>query len=203
MKLTVTTFVTLDGVMQGPGGPTEDTDGGFGLGGWLVPYFDEETGAFITDIFDRVGAFLLGRRTYEIFASHWPHVTDPSDPVASKLNSLPKYVASRTLDTVDWAGAALIEGDVPDAVRRLKDAPGEGELQVHGSAGLIQTLLAEDLVDEFNLLVFPVVLGTGKRLFGAGTAPAALSLSSARATGSGVVLHTYRRAGELKQGTIE
>jgi dihydrofolate reductase len=204
MRLTVTTFQTLDGVMQAPGGPDEDRDGGFEHGGWLVPHVDEEFGAFMDETFRRPAAFLLGRRTYEIFASHWPHVQD-DDPVARQLNALPKYVASRTLqDPLDWSGARVLGGgeELVARVRELKAADADGELQVHGSAGLLQTLLAEELVDELRLLTFPVVLGTGKRLFGQGVAPAGLRLAESRTTSAGVVIGVYEHAGRPAYGAV-
>jgi dihydrofolate reductase len=202
-KLTMTAFVTLDGIMQAPGGPTEDQSGGFAHGGWVVPLFDEELGGFIDEVFARVGGFLLGRRTYEIFASHWPHVTDPTDRVAAALNRLPKYVATRTLDRLEWSGSSVVR-DVPAEVARLKREGGGGELQVHGSAGLAQTLLAEGLIDELNVIQFPLVLGGGKRLFGAGTVATAFELvAPARTTGRGVVIGTYRRAGRPAVGSAE
>jgi len=194
-KLTVTTFVTLDGVMQAPGGREEDTSGGFEQGGWVMPLWDDAIDAFVAEVFGRAEAFLLGRRTYEIFAGYWPRVTDASDRIASALNTLPKYVASRTLESADWEGSALIR-DVPTEVAAVKERLGEGELQVHGSGDLIQSLLEHDLVDEFNVLTFPVVLGTGKRLFAEGAAPAGLRLAGSRATGTGVVLSTYEAAGK-------
>jgi dihydrofolate reductase len=172
-KLVVGTFLTLDGVLQGPGGPEEDRSGGFAHGGWLVPYFDDTMGHIMAEWIRRAGGFVLGRKTYEIFAAHWPHVAN--DPIAEKLNNEPKYVASRTLDRVTWHHATLLRGDVTEAVRQLKGEPG-GELQVHGSGDLIQTLLTHHLIDEFRLWIFPVLLGTGKRLFGEGTAPAAFEL---------------------------
>jgi dihydrofolate reductase len=198
-KLTITTFVTLDGVMQGPGAPKEDPIG-FPHGGWLVPYADTGMGAFMTEVLDRADAFLLGRGTYQIFAAHWPRVTDPADPIASRLNGLPKHVASRTLDKVEWHNSSLVR-DVVDEVAALKGRYAR-ELQVHGSAGLIQTLAAHDLVDEYNVLFFPVVLGKGKRLFEPGTVPAALALVSTRTTGTGVVISTYRRAGRPSYGSF-
>ncbi|MEW2355666.1 dihydrofolate reductase family protein [Spirillospora sp. NPDC029432] len=195
-KLTVTAFVSVDGVMQGPGAPEEDTDGDFRFGGWTVPHFDDEVGRFVSGTFERATGFVLGRRTYEIFAAYWPH--HRGDPVADGLNTLPKYVASRTLGSVGWEGAVLLEGDAADAVRELKEA-GDGELQVHGSAGLVQSL--HPLVDEYNLIVFPVVLGTGKRLFENGAAPGELSLAGATTTGS-VTINVYRREGDVPQGTF-
>jgi len=199
-KLTVTTFVTLDGVMQGPGGREEDTSGGFEHGGWVMPHFDEATGAFMVEVFERAEAFLLGRTTYELFASYWPKVTDENDPIASALNKLPKYVASRTLERADWEGTTVIR-DVPAEVAALKEQLG-GELQVHGSGNLIQSLLAHDLVDGFNVLTFPVLLGTGKRLFPEGVAPAGLRLTGSRSTGTGVVASTYEPAGEPVYGDV-
>ena len=193
-ELVVTTFVTVDGVMQAPGGREEDTGGEFEHGGWVMPHFDDETGAFMVSVFERPAAFLLGRRTYEIFATYWPKVTDENDPIAAKLNALPKYVASRTLQSADW-GPATIVSDVPAEVAALKEQV-HGELQVHGSANLIQSLLEHDLVDRHHILTFPAVLGTGKRLFEAGAPPSGLHLVGSRATGSGVVISTYERAGE-------
>jgi dihydrofolate reductase len=199
-RLVVTTFVTLDGVMQAPGGPDEDRSGNFEHGGWLVPYFDDETGAFMAEVFERAGSFLLGRKTYEIFAGYWPNVTDENDPIASGLNSLPKYVASRSLERADWEGSTVIR-DVPAEVAALKEQPG-GELQVHGSGDLIQSLIEHDLVDAYNVLTFPVMLGTGKRLFPEGVRPGALRLTESRTTGNGVVISSYERAGEPTYGTV-
>jgi dihydrofolate reductase len=199
--LVVTQFLTLDGVAQAPGGPEEDTSGGFGHGGWVVPHFDEVLGEQMEAWFTGAQDFLLGRRTYEIFAAWWPKAPTEDDPVARALNALPKHVASRTLQSVDWDGARLIQGDVADAVRALKAQDG-GELQVHGSPGLTQTLLAADLVDELRLIVFPTTLGTGKRLFGEGTSPRGWRLTASAATPAGVLIATYQRAGDVDTGTM-
>ena len=199
-KLTVTTFVTVDGVMQAPGGPDEDRSSGFEHGGWVMPLFDEATGAFMVEVFERAEAFLLGRKTYEIFAGYWPQVTDENDPIATRLNALPKYVASRSLESAGWQGSTVIR-EVPADVAALKERLG-GELQVHGSGDLIQSLTAHDLVDVFNVLTFPVVLGTGKRLFAEGAAPAGLRLTGTRTTGTGVVISSYERAGKPVYGDV-
>jgi dihydrofolate reductase len=197
-KLTATSFITIDGVMQAPGGPSEDRSGGFEHGGWVIPHFEEALGGFMVEVFGRAGAFLLGRATWQIFAGHWPRVTDPADPIAGPLNRLPKYVASRTLQRAEWAGSVVVR-DVAGEVARLK-AQLPGELQVHGSPGLLQSLLREALVDELNLITFPVVLGGGKRLFEGGAAPSAFVLGSSRTTAKGVVVSTYRRTGRPAYG---
>ena len=199
-KLTITTFLTLDGVMQAPGGPGEDDSGGFRHGGWLVPYFDDHLGKFMSSVFDRVDAFLLGRGTYQIFAGHWPRVTDEADPIASRLNKLPKHVATKTLEKVEWNNSSIVR-DVVREVPALKGRYGR-ELQVHGSPALAQTLIENDLVDELNLLVFPIVLGTGKRLFGKGTVPTAFKLTSSTTSSTGVVIATYQRAGKPAYGSF-
>jgi dihydrofolate reductase len=201
MRLTVGTFVTLDGVMQGPGGPEEDRSGGFGHGGWLVPFFDDMMGQVMTEWIRRADALLLGRKTYEIFAAHWPHVTG-ADPIAAKLNSVRKHVASRTLNRVEWHNSTLIKGDLVARIADLKGEPGN-ELQVHGSGELIQTLLKHHLVDEFRLWIFPVVLGAGKRLFASGTVPTRLKLSETRTSSTGVVLHVHQSAGNLEYGSFQ
>jgi dihydrofolate reductase len=201
MKLTVTTFLTVDGVMQSPGAPEEDPSDGFDLGGWLVPYADEDMGRAVVEWFATADAFLLGRKTYEIFAAYWPHVTDQHDPVAAALNGLPKYVASRRLDRVGWNNTTLIEKDVVAAVTMLKKRPGR-DLQVHGSGELAQTLIEHDLVDEYRLFVYPVVLGRGRRLFAAGTVPGALRLADVKTTAAGVAIHTYERAGKPAFGSF-
>ena len=201
MKLTVTTFLTIDGVMQGPGGPEEDTSGGFTHGGWLTPYFDEVLGQVMTAKMGQADAFVLGRRTYEIFAAHWPKVDGAQDPIAEALNGLPKHVASRTLKTVEWEGSELIGSDVPQAVAELKKRPGR-ELQVHGSAELVHTLAEHDLVDEYLLLIFPVLLGGGKRLFTDGLAPTAFTLTDSRTNSTGVTVQSYARAGKPNYGLV-
>lgn len=201
-KLVVGTFLTLDGVMQAPGGPDEDRDGGFDHGGWSVRYWDEMMGGLIVEQMQEPDALLLGRRTYEIFAAHWPRVTDPNDPVASKLNSMRKYVASRTLRKAEWHNSTVLPGDAAAAVTRLKEEAG-GQIQVHGSCNLIQTLLQPDLIDEFRLWVFPVVVGSGKRLFGDGTIPRAFRHVDTKVSSTGVVIHRYERAGKLEYGTFE
>jgi dihydrofolate reductase len=200
-RLVVTMFTTLDGVAQAPGGPDEDRDGGFEHGGWFVPHFTEDMGAVICDWFARADAFLLGRRTYEIFASHWPHITDPDDPVATALNTLPKFVASRTLARTEWEGATVMQGDVVEVVKRLK-AMRDGELQVHGSPGFVQTLMKHDLVDEYRIWVAPVVVGGGKRLFGEGALPVGMKLVETKASTSGVVMCRYEHAGAPVYGAM-
>jgi dihydrofolate reductase len=202
MKLIVGAFVSMDGVMQGPGGPDEDRDGGFDLGGWLVPYADEDMGKFMVESITSTDGLLLGRKTYEIFAAHWPLVTDENDPIATKLNTMPKYVASRTLDKVEWNNSTLLKGDVAEAVAELKRQPG-GVLQTQGSADLAQTLIRNDLVDEYRLLVYPVVLGKGKRLFREGNPPSALRLVDTKTTSTGVTIHTYESAGKPGFGSFE
>ena len=200
MQLTLHTFLTLDGVMQAPGGPEEDPEGGFGYGGWSFPYGDEDFGAAMTGWFEHASAFLLGRKTYQIFSGHWPRVTDPGDPIATKLNALPKYVASTTLASADWQHSSVLSGDVATEVAKLKEQPGD-ELQVHGSGGLAQTLIDHDLIDEYRLLVFPVHLGSGKKLFRDGAKAAALRLITATTTGTGVVIATYQPDGPVRLGS--
>ena len=202
MDLTLTTFLSLDGVMQSPGGPEEDPSGGFAQGGWLVPYADQDMGRFVSEWFGKAEAFLLGRRTYDIFVSYWPNQTDPNDPVASRLNLLPKYVISTTLEKPDWQNTTVISDNVVEAIAKLKERPG-GELQVHGSGTLARTLIDNGLVDEYRLWVYPVVLGEGRRLFGDGVTPTALSLVETRTPGTAVAVHVYRPAGKPGYGTIE
>jgi dihydrofolate reductase len=200
-KLVVGTFLTLDGVMQGPGGPEEDTEGGFEHGGWSVPFWgDDRMGEFMDESMGRAEALLLGRKTYEIFAGHWPNVGD-DDPMAAKLNSVEKYVASTTLDSVDWQNSTLLEGDAAEAVAKLKDE--KTEIQVPGSQNFIQTLLKHDLIDEYRLFVFPVALGTGKRLFADGTIPTNLKLVASETSSTGVAMNTYEAAGRPEYGSFE
>lgn len=197
-KLVVDMFVTLDGVIQGPGGPDEDREGGFEHGGWQAPLSDEDSGRAIGEYLDRLDALLLGRKTYEIFAGYWPHAGD--FPIATKLNSVPKYVASTTLRSVEWNNSTLIEGDVPEGIARIKDR--HNEVHVIGSAGLVQTLLRHDLVDEFNLWIYPVLLGTGKRLFADGTIPTTLRVVHSTTFANGTIQVTYARAGKPTYGTM-
>ena len=196
-KIIVLTFLTLDGVMQAPGGPTEDTSGNFTQGGWTVPYFDEFLGQVMTEQMGRPFDLLLGRKTFEIFASYWPQHPDEGPGI----NNATKYVASNTLTKHDWSKSVFLKGDVAEDIRKLKQQEGP-ELQVHGSATLIQTLLKHDLVDEFWLKIFPVSLGTGKRLFGQGAIPAAYTLVDSKSSPSGVIVASFKRAGEVKTGTF-
>lgn len=202
MKLTVTAFVSLDGVMQGPGSPDEDRSNGFNHGGWLAPHTDEEFGHAVDDIFGRVDEFLLGRTTYDLFYPYWSQLADSDDTVARALNTLPKHVASTSSSELAWANTRPLVGDVEAAVRDLKARPGR-ELQVHGSHGLVQTLLAAGLVDEINLFITPVTLGRGKRLFAEGTVPTTMQLRSSRVTGSGMIVATYRPSGPFVQQAFE
>ena len=202
MQLTVTTFLSVDGVYQGPGGPDEDRRDGFDRGGWLVPHFDEATGQFMDEVFRKVDAFLLGRRTYEIFAASWPNATDPNDRVAKSLNTLPKYVASTTLEDPQWANSTVLKGDLASAVQELKERDGR-ELQVHGSGELVRFLLANDLVDRLNLLVFPVIVGAGRRLFPDSGIATGLAVEESRTTPSGVGISVYRPSGRAEFGTVE
>jgi dihydrofolate reductase len=186
MRLSVNVFLTADGVMQGPGGVDEDPSGGFDRGGWLVPYIDEDFGAIVDSWFAKADAILLGRTTYDMMHPYWRSVTDPDNLVATKLNGLPKYVASTTLTTPVWEHTTVISEAVVETVARLKDSGG-GELQVHGSCGLARTLQEAGLVDEYRLLVFPVLVGAGKRLFSETAAPSGLNLIESRVTSTGAV----------------
>jgi len=197
-KLAVLTFVTLDGVMQAPGGPEEDPSGGFKHGGWVAGYWDDFMGNVMAEQMKWPFDLLLGRKTYEIFAAYWPHA-GAEQPGAKQLNSARKFVVSKTLKRLDWANSVLVSGNVPQEISRLKKQDGP-ELQVHGSGNLIQTLLKNDLVDEFRLKVFPLTLGAGKRLFAEGTAPAGFRLIDSKTSTRGVIIATYERAGEVKTG---
>jgi dihydrofolate reductase len=196
-KLSVTMNMSLDGVVQSPGGPDEDPTGGFRYGGWAAPYYDEQ----MLDAVRNAPPYelLLGRGTYEIFAAHWPY---DEGPIADRLNGTRKHVASTTRTELEWDNSALIEGDVAAYVAELKQGEGP-ELQVHGSPGLVQTLLKHDLIDELRILIFPLVLGTGKRLFGEGTIPAAFTLTDSKVSKTGVTTQIYERAGEIEPGSFE
>jgi dihydrofolate reductase len=196
-RLIVLSFITLDGVMQAPGGPAEDTSGGFKYGGWLVPHFDEVGGKLMGEQMTGPFALLLGRKTFEIFASYWPQHADEWPGV----NEATKYVVSKTLRPSDWSNSVFINGDAVDEIKKLKQGDGP-PLQVHGSGNLIQTLLQHDLVDELWLKIFPVTLGEGKRLFEGGTSPAAFTLESSTTSPSGVIFANYKRAGEVKTGSF-
>ena len=197
--LIVSTFVTLDGVMQGPGGPEEDQEGGFAYGGWTVPSWDDDLSTFMGETMSPPFDLVLGRKTYEIFASYWPD--HPDDPGAKFLNDATKYVASRGHPALEWEPSVLLEGDAADGVRRIKEGDGP-DLQVHGSANLLQTLIRANLVDRYRLLIFPVVVGSGKRLFDDGAIPAGLRLTDGAVSGSGVFMGTYEPIGELKTGSF-
>lgn len=197
-KIIVLSFVTLDGVMQAPGGPQEDTDGGFNYGGWTMPLFEDRLGAIMAEPMSKTGAVLLGRKTYEIFASYWPE----HDSAWPGINSATKYVVSRTLTASDWDNTVIIKDNVVEEIRRLKQQDGP-DLQVWGSGGLLQTLFRHDLADELWLKIFPLTLGAGKRLFGEGTMPAAFRLNHSETTPGGVIVANYERAGQVKTGSFE
>jgi dihydrofolate reductase len=197
-QLIVNTFSSLDGVMQAPGGPEEDPSGGFEHGGWSFGYWDEQMMGVMGEFMGKPFDLVLGRKTYEIFAAHWPHSDEPG---AEALNSATKHVASTTLTELEWQNSHLIDGDVPAGVRALKEQDGP-ELQVHGSAALIQTLLEHGLVDQFNVWIFPLVLGRGKRLFGDGTVPEGLELITSQVSSSGVIITSYRTGAEIKAGSF-
>lgn len=198
-KLIVSTFLTLDGVMQAPGGPGEDENGDFPHGGWSVTYWDEVMGQVMEEAMREPFAFVLGRRTYDIFAAHWPHA--PEEAGAKPMNTATKYVASRSRPTLAWENSVLIDGDAAEGVAALKRQDGP-ELQVHGSGDLIQTLIRHDLVDEYRLWVFPVLVGSGKRLFADGTVPSGLKLVDSTVSTTGVVIGTYQPTGALPLGTF-
>jgi dihydrofolate reductase len=194
-KIIVLSFVALDGVMQGPGGPGEDTAGDFRHGGWTVPYFDEAVGETMGEQMGRPFDLLLGRKTFDIFAAYWPQQAD------NPFQDVTKYVVSNSLTKHPWEKSVFLGGEVVEKIRALKQEDGP-DLQVHGSSNLIQTLLKHDLVDEFWLKIFPVVLGSGKRLFGEGTVPAAFTLLESKSSPSGVIVASYRRAGDIQTGSF-
>ena len=197
-KIIVLSFITLDGVMQAPGGPTEDTSGNFTYGGWTVPYFDETLGETMGEQMGKPFDLLLGRKTFEIFASYWPHAEDGNNPI----NEATKYVASNTLTKHEWKKSVFLKSSVlVDEIKQLKGQDGP-ELQVHGSGNFIQTLLAHDLVDEFWLKIFPVTLGMGKRLFDNGTLPGSYTLVESKSSPAGVMIASFKRAGEVKTGSF-
>ena len=198
-KLIVSTFLTLDGVMQAPGGPGEDDSGGFAHGGWSVNYWDEQIGQVMGEGMSTPFDLVLGRKTYDIFAAHWPHASEEAG--AKPLNDATKYVASRSRPTLEWSNSVLMEGDAAEGIAALNKEDGP-ELQVHGSGNLIQTLLRHNLVDQYRLLVFPLVIGSGKRLFSEGTIPAGLKLVDSKVSTTGVVIGTYEPAGEIITGSF-
>jgi dihydrofolate reductase len=201
MKVTTVTHVSVDGVMQGLGGPDEDRRGGFERGGWAPPLFHGEAATFLNEVFQRADAFLFGRRTYEIFAGYWGVMPDPdSNPIAGPLNRRPKYVASTTLTDPQWADTTVLSGDVAAAIGELKAKP-PGEVQVHGSGNLIRWLLEHELIDEITLLTYPLVIGQGMRLFPDTGPDTALALVDSRATRSGVTIQVYRPTGRPQYAT--
>ncbi|MCX4681166.1 dihydrofolate reductase family protein [Streptomyces sp. NBC_01433] len=202
MKLVLQEFLSLDGVAQGPGSPEEDTSDGFTRGGWLVPHLDDAFMRIVTGWIGDVDAFLFGRRTYDNFARDWPKMNNPDDPIAARLNGLPKYVASRSLTEADWEPTTILSGDVAARVAELKQQPG-GELQIHGSACLAASLLADGLIDEVRLMVAPVVVGSGRRLFPDNGVQAGLRLLSSETTPSGVVAQVYESTGLPQYGSYE
>lgn len=201
-ELIVTTFLSLDGVYQGPGGVEEDTSGGFDQGGWVTPFYEDDMAAYAAEWLGQAGSLLIGRRTYDIFVQYWPKATNQDDPVAVAMNNLPKYVVSRTLSSSDWSGVSVVDGDVVEFVRELKARPG-GEIQVHGSGDLLQTLIAHDLVDEYRLWLYPVVLGQGRKLFPEGVAPKSFEHVETRRTSSGANVLVLRPAGKPRHDTFQ
>jgi dihydrofolate reductase len=200
-KVVATAFVSLDGVMQAPGGPPEDPTRGFTLGGWTVNYWDEPMGQFMGEIFSSPFDLLLGRKTYEIFAAHWPFV-EAGDPTAESFNAVTKYVATSSTEPLTWTNSVALRGDVAGEIARLKQEDGP-TLLTQGSSALLQILLGHDLIDEFRLLIFPLVLGRGKRLFGQGTQPGALKLVASTVSTTGVIMSVYHRAGAINTGSFE
>lgn len=197
-KIIVLSFITLDGVMQAPGGPTEDTSGGFTYGGWTVPYFDEYMGEIMTKQMGQPFDLLLGRKTYDIFAAYWPQ---HADEIGGVFNGITKYVASTTLTDPTWENTVVFKDNVVEEIKKLKQTEGS-DLQVHGSGNLMQTLLKNDLVDELWLKIFPITLGTGKKLFDSGTVPAAFTLTESSHSPSGVIIANFKRAGDVKTGSF-
>jgi dihydrofolate reductase len=198
-RLIVSTFLTLDGVMQAPGGPEEDPSGSFAYGGWSVNYWDEMMGQVMGDFMSTPFDLVLGRKTYDIFAAYWPNA--PEEAGAKPLNHATKYVVSRSRPSLEWSRSVLIEGDATEGITALKKEDGP-ELQVHGSGNLIQTLMRHNLVDQYRLWVFPLVIGSGKRLFSEGTIPSALKLVDSKVSTTGVVMGTYEPAGEIVTGSF-
>ena len=201
-KIIVGAFLSLDGIMQSPGGPEEDPVGGFKFGGWVAPYFDETMGNSVSEMFAKPFDLLLGRKTYQIFAAHWPYV-GADDPIGPLFDRITKYVATRNANFApDWRNSQTLGTDALAAIRRLRSEEGP-DLLTQGSSDLLQTLFNNDLVDEINISIFPVVLGTGKRLFGDGAAPAALKLASSKVSASGVVINKYVRGGPVATGSFQ
>jgi len=200
-KIVVNAFLTLDGVMQAPGGPDEDLEGGFEHGGWQFPYADEVMGRLITDGFADADGFLLGRKTYDIFSNYWSKITDPDNAIAASLNSLPKYVMSRSLEQVTWNNSSLLKGDVVAEIQKLRKEPGR-TIQTWGSTDALQTLMKNGLIDEYRIFIFPVVLGSGKRLFGGGTVPLALKQTESVTSDKGATFHRLVSAGKPEYGTM-
>lgn len=200
-KLIVLTFVSLDGVMQAPGGPEEDSSGDFTYGGWTVPFFDEFLGQVMGEQMGHPYDLLLGRKTYDIFASYWPHQDAQTNPGAASLNKAKKYVVSHDEQKLDWENSSLIKDNVVEEIKKIKEQGGP-ELQVHGSSNLIQTLLKNDLIDELWLKIFPVTLGSGKRLFADGTIPETFSLINSKASPKGVIIANFKRAGKVETGSF-
>ena len=201
-KIRVSTFVSLDGVMQAPGGPEEDPTGGFAFGGWTFPHFDEASGSAMGEIFGRPFDLLLGRKTYDIFAAYWPYVTDPNHPIAGPFNKVTKYVASRAKPKLAWQNSRWLGEDAVAALKKLKGGDGP-DLLVQGSGDFMQTLWKNALVDEFTVLTFPVVLGKGKRLFGSGTTPSGLKLIKSQSFPTGVIVANYLPDGAVKTGSFQ
>jgi dihydrofolate reductase len=202
MKLTLLQFMTLDGVTQGPGAPDEDTSGGFTQGGWFVPHMDERFIQLAATWLGEADALMFGRRTYDNFSRAWPNITDPDNPFTDKMNGLPKYVASNSLKTADWNPTTIISGDVPAQVAEVKRQPGR-EIQIHGSARLAQSLLAAGLIDTLRLVIAPVVLGSGRRLFAEGGPSVGLRLLSTEMTPGGLAVHIFESTGVPEFGTYK